>query len=177
MTLIPHPNLFLDGAVRHFFISPAGGKGQPITAVGAVDIPHQQGLPFAVERNGTMGLGSLPHDLLCLGEHVVIDDLKFFNVLRLAVTVFDDAGVQHVFNHAVQACIGTALSVSAFDPQHSGEDSYFEFFAAQQVLKKHDLSDEKIEQNLTGNDLDGGCDGIFFFADGEIRKFFRSRRK
>jgi hypothetical protein len=53
-------------------------------------------------------------------------------------------------------------------PQYSSEDSYFEFFAAQQVLKKYDLSDEEIEQNLTGSGLDGGCDGIFFFADGEL---------
>lgn len=57
---------------------------------------------------------------------------------------------------------------AADNPQYSTEDSFFEFFAAQQVLKKYDLSDEEIEQNLTGNGLDGGCDGIFFFADGEL---------
>lgn len=54
------------------------------------------------------------------------------------------------------------------NPQYSSEDVYFEFFSAQQILKKYDLSDEEIEQNLTGTALDGGCDGIFFFADGEL---------
>ena len=56
----------------------------------------------------------------------------------------------------------------ADNPQYSTEDSYFEFFSAQQVLKKYDLSDEEIEQHLTGSGSDGGCDGIFFFADGEL---------
>ena len=41
------------------------------------------------------------------------------------------------------------------NPQYSTEDAYFEFFAAQQILKKYDLSDEEIEQNLTGTSLDG----------------------
>ena len=31
----------------------------------------------------------------------------------------------------------------ADNPQYSTEDSYFEFFSAQQVLKKYDLSDEE----------------------------------
>lgn len=57
---------------------------------------------------------------------------------------------------------------SSENPQYKNEDSFFEFFAAQQVLKKYDLSDEEIEQHLTGNGNDGGCDGIFFFADGEL---------
>lgn len=57
---------------------------------------------------------------------------------------------------------------SAENPQYKNEDSFFEFFAAQQALKKYDLSDEEIEQHLTGNGNDGGCDGIFFFADGEL---------
>ncbi|MEA4919428.1 MAG: hypothetical protein VB078_00685 [Clostridiaceae bacterium] len=98
MTLIPHPNFFLNGAVRHFFIFPTGIEGQTVAAVGAVDISHQQGLPFAVKLNGTMGLGSLPHDILRLSKHVVVDDPKFVNILRLTVAVFDDAGVQQIFD-------------------------------------------------------------------------------
>lgn len=57
---------------------------------------------------------------------------------------------------------------SSENPQYKNEDSFFEFFASQQVLKKYDLSDEEIEQHLTGSGNDGGCDGIFFFADGEL---------
>lgn len=57
---------------------------------------------------------------------------------------------------------------SSENPQYKNEDSFFEFFAAQQVLKKYDLSDEEIEQHLTGSGNDGGCDGVFFFADGEL---------
>ena len=56
----------------------------------------------------------------------------------------------------------------AENPQYNNEDSFFEFFAAQQILKKYDLSDEEIEQHLTGNGNDGGCDAIFFFADNEL---------
>ena len=36
---------------------------------------------------------------------------------------------------------------SSENPQYKNEDSFFEFFAAQQVLKKYDLSDEEIEQH------------------------------
>lgn len=50
---------------------------------------------------------------------------------------------------------------SSENPQYKNEDSFFEFFAAQQVLKKYDLSDEEIEQHLTGSGNDGGCDGVF----------------
>ena len=39
---------------------------------------------------------------------------------------------------------------SSENPQYKNEDSFFEFFASQQVLKKYDLSDEEIEQHLTG---------------------------
>lgn len=56
----------------------------------------------------------------------------------------------------------------ADNPQFKSEDTFFEFFAAQQVLKKYDLSDEEVEENLTGNGNDGGCDAIFLFADGEL---------
>lgn len=48
------------------------------------------------------------------------------------------------------------------------EDDFFEFFAAQQVLKDYDLSYAEIEQGLTGTSLDGGCDGIYVFVNGDL---------
>lgn len=54
------------------------------------------------------------------------------------------------------------------NPQFIKEDDFFEFFAAQQVLKDYDLSYEEIEQGLTGTSLDGGCDGIYVFVNGDL---------
>ncbi len=51
---------------------------------------------------------------------------------------------------------------------YSDEDTFFEYFAAQQVLKNYDLSYSEIEQGLTGASLDGGCDGIYFFVNGDL---------
>lgn len=47
--------------------------------------------------------------------------------------------------------------------QFSKESDYFEFFAASQVLKEYDLSDEEIENGLVGGGGDGGCDGVYLF--------------
>ncbi|MBJ6359721.1 AIPR family protein [Paenibacillus sp. GCM10012307] len=54
------------------------------------------------------------------------------------------------------------------NPHYSREDDFFEFFAVSQVLKEYDLSDEEIENGLCDATLDGGCDGIFLFADGSL---------
>lgn len=48
------------------------------------------------------------------------------------------------------------------------EDDYFEFFTASQILKNYNLSDDEIEERLTGGGLDGGCDGIFVFLNGDL---------
>lgn len=48
------------------------------------------------------------------------------------------------------------------------ESSFFEFFAAAQVLKNQDLSDEEIENGIVGGGADGGCDGIFVFLNNEL---------
>lgn len=48
------------------------------------------------------------------------------------------------------------------------ENSYFEYFAASQVLKNYNLSDDEIESGLTGSSLDGGCDAIYIFLNGDI---------
>ncbi len=46
--------------------------------------------------------------------------------------------------------------------------SFFEFFAASQVLKNYNLSDEEIENGIVGGGNDGGCDGIYIFLNDEI---------
>lgn len=45
-------------------------------------------------------------------------------------------------------------------------ESFFEFFAANQILKKYNLSDEEVESGIKGAGNDGGCDGIYIFANG-----------
>lgn len=52
--------------------------------------------------------------------------------------------------------------------QYSSKDDFFEFFAASQVLKSYDLSDEEIEHGICDAALDGGCDSIYLFADGVL---------
>jgi len=55
--------------------------------------------------------------------------------------------------------------------QHSpsaSKSNFFEIFVAEQVLKDADLSDEEIESGLVGNGGDGGIDGIYVFANGDL---------
>jgi hypothetical protein len=45
---------------------------------------------------------------------------------------------------------------------------FFELFVAEQVLKDFDLSDEEIEYGLVAGAQDGGVDGVYLFANGEL---------
>ena len=45
---------------------------------------------------------------------------------------------------------------------------FFEQYVAEQVLKNYDLSDDEVEYGLTGGGHDGGVDGIYTFANGEL---------
>lgn len=45
---------------------------------------------------------------------------------------------------------------------------FFETYVVEQVLKDADLSDEEIESGLVGDGGDGGIDGIYIFANGEL---------
>ena len=45
------------------------------------------------------------------------------------------------------------------------DDEFFEMFSASQVLKEYDISDEEVEQGICDASGDGGCDGIYLFAD------------
>lgn len=53
------------------------------------------------------------------------------------------------------------------DPS-SSESEFFELFAAEQVLKDHDLSYDEIDSGLIGSGGDGGVDSIHLFVNGEL---------
>ncbi len=42
-------------------------------------------------------------------------------------------------------------------------NTYFEHFAASQVLKDFNLSDEEIDSGNSGGSNDGGCDNLYIF--------------
>lgn len=46
--------------------------------------------------------------------------------------------------------------------------TYFEHFAASQVLKDFNLSDEEIDSGNSGGSKDGGCDNLYIFLNGEL---------
>ena len=48
------------------------------------------------------------------------------------------------------------------------ESTYFEFFAASQVLKNFDLSDDELMSGIVGGAHDGGCDGIYVFLNTDL---------
>jgi hypothetical protein len=50
----------------------------------------------------------------------------------------------------------------------ASKSSFFESYVVEQVLKDADLSDEEIESGLVGDGGDGGIDGIYIFANGDL---------
>jgi hypothetical protein len=50
----------------------------------------------------------------------------------------------------------------------STKADFFEMYVVEQVLKDLDLSDDEIESGLVGAGGDGGIDGIYIFANGEL---------
>lgn len=51
---------------------------------------------------------------------------------------------------------------------YSDINNYFEHFAASQVLKDFNLSDEEIDNGNSGGGNDGGCDNLYIFLNGEL---------
>jgi len=47
-------------------------------------------------------------------------------------------------------------------------DQYFEFFSADQILKKFDLSNDEVMSGIVGGSHDGGIDSIHFFVNGTL---------
>jgi hypothetical protein len=50
----------------------------------------------------------------------------------------------------------------------ASKSTFFETYVVEQVLKDADLSDEEIESGLVGDGGDGGIDGIYIFANGDL---------
>lgn len=48
------------------------------------------------------------------------------------------------------------------------ESTYFEFFAATQILKNYDLSNDEILSGIIGGGNDGGCDGMYVFLNNDL---------
>lgn len=53
------------------------------------------------------------------------------------------------------------------DPGASASD-FFELFAAEQIIKDHDLSYDEIESGIVGDGGDGGIDAMYLFVNGEL---------
>lgn len=51
--------------------------------------------------------------------------------------------------------------------EYEDENSFFEMFSAEQILKNLNPSDEEIERGLVGGSDDGGCDSIYVLLNGE----------
>lgn len=52
--------------------------------------------------------------------------------------------------------------------QFASQDMFFEFFAANQVLKRYMLSNEELENGLIGGGNDGGCDAVYVLLNDEV---------
>lgn len=64
----------------------------------------------------------------------------------------------------LRECIKQEYNESTFND----ESTFFEFFAISQTLKNYNLSDDEIENGITGGGNDGGCDGIYVFLNGDL---------
>lgn len=67
----------------------------------------------------------------------------------------------------LQECIKQEFTENS---NFASENEFFEFFATAQTLKNYNLSDEEIVSGLTGGSLDGGCDAIYTFLNGDLIK-------
>ena len=50
----------------------------------------------------------------------------------------------------------------------TSQNDYFEYFAASQVLKSYNLSDDEVLDGIVGGGNDGGCDSIHILLNGNI---------
>lgn len=48
------------------------------------------------------------------------------------------------------------------------KSDFLELFVAEQVLKDYDMSDDELESGIVGSSGDGGIDGIYVFANGDL---------
>ena len=52
--------------------------------------------------------------------------------------------------------------------QFASADTFFEFFAASQLLKDYALSSEELENGIIGGSNDGGCDACYILLNNEV---------
>lgn len=60
------------------------------------------------------------------------------------------------------------VQVRADRAPDSPEDKFFEIFAAEQILKDFDLTDEEIESGQVGGGDDGGVDSVYFLVNRQL---------
>lgn len=65
----------------------------------------------------------------------------------------------------IRECVGQEYEEAG---TFESEAEYFEYFAAAQILKDYDLSDDEIENGLIGAANDGGCDGVYTFLNSNL---------
>lgn len=65
----------------------------------------------------------------------------------------------------IRECVGQEYEEAG---TFESEAEYFEYFAAAQILKDYDLSDDEIENGLIGAANDGGCDGMYTFLNSNL---------
>ena len=65
----------------------------------------------------------------------------------------------------LKECIRQEFSDSSI---YTEESTFFEFFAASQVLKNQNLSDDELDEGIVGSSHDGGCDGLYVFLNGDM---------
>lgn len=66
----------------------------------------------------------------------------------------------------MKECIQQEFNDSSFEI----ESTFFEYFTISEILKNFNLSDDEINEGLTGGGNDGGCDGLYVFLNGELVK-------
>lgn len=114
VALISDPGWSL-GPIAIELSAAAGGQGQPVPAVSAVNKAREERCAFAVERNRSVGLQAFLSDALGLLVEFRRDNLQLWNNLGTGVTVFDDACVGNILNDALDRGIGKALSIGMGD--------------------------------------------------------------
>ena len=57
----------------------------------------------------------------------------------------------------MRECIAQEFNESS---TYAEESTFFEFFSASQILKNYNLTDDEIDDGLTGGGNDGGCDSM-----------------
>ena len=114
VALIAETGLIDDLAIYGMLPPSAGGQGQSVAAVSAVDTPHKERLSSAVQRNIAVGLDAPRPDLLRPVEQGGLDDAQLRTV-TFRLSVDQKPGVDRVLDHANDRGVGDVFALSAHD--------------------------------------------------------------